>query len=207
LTVLFIFFFNSIAHSIVIQKIIIVGNDRITDETIRMFADVNTGKNIIDTNLNEILKSLYNTNFFKDVSVEIIQDTLRIKVVEAPIINKIEIKGVKAKKNLKLIEQNLIMKSRSSFNEYLLAKEKISIRSKLREQGFYFAKVDTLIETIDNNQINILYKINLGKKAKIRKISFVGNKIFKDGKLKSLILSEEYKFWKFMLVLIHLSQG
>ena len=198
LTVLFIFFFNSIAHSIVIQKIIIVGNDRITDETIRMFADVNTGKNIIDTNLNEILKSLYNTNFFKDVSVEIIQDTLRIKVVEAPIINKIEIKGVKAKKNLKLIEQNLIMKSRSSFNEYLLAKEKISIRSKLREQGFYFAKVDTLIETIDNNQINILYKINLGKKAKIRKISFVGNKIFKDGKLKSLILSEEYKFWKFI---------
>lgn len=198
LTVLFIFFFNSIAHSIVIQKIIIVGNDRITDETIRMFADVNTGKNIIDTNLNEILKSLYNTNFFKDVTVEIIQDTLRIKVVEAPIINKIEIKGVKAKKNLKLIEQNLIMKSRSSFNEYLLAKEKISIRSKLREQGFYFAKVDTLIETIDNNQINILYKINLGKKAKIRKISFVGNKIFKDGKLKSLILSEEYKFWKFI---------
>ena len=114
IVILFIFFFNSQAFSITIQKIIIDGNDRITDETIRMFADVQTGTNIIDTNLNEILKNLYNTNFFKDVSVEINDDILKIKVLEAPIINKVEIIGIKAKKNLKLIQQNLIMKSRSS---------------------------------------------------------------------------------------------
>ena len=35
-------------------------------------------------------------------------------------------------------------------------------------------------------------------KAKIKKISFVGNKIFKDKELKNLIVSEEYKFWKFV---------
>jgi outer membrane protein insertion porin family len=198
LTFLFILFFNSAVHSTSIQKIKIIGNDRITDGTIQMFADVRIGQNIIEENLNEILKNLYNTNFFKDVSIEIDNDVLLIKVIEAPIINKIEIQGIKAKKNLRLIEQNLIMKSRSSFNEYLLSKEKNSIRFKLREAGYYFAEVDTLIETIENNQINIIHQINLGKKAKIRKISFIGNKIFKDGKLRSLILSEEYKFWKFI---------
>ena len=34
------------------------------------------------------------------------------------------------------------------------------------------------------------YKIELGDKAKIGKISFLGDKIFKDKKLKSIIVSE-----------------
>ena len=38
----------------------------------------------------------------------------------------------------------------------------------------------------------------MGSKSKIKKISFTGNKIFKDNKLKSIIISEEYKFWKFI---------
>ena len=46
--------------------------------------------------------------------------------------------------------------------------------------------------------MDILFKINLGEKAKIKKISFIGNKIFKENKLKRLIISEEYKFWKFI---------
>ena len=38
----------------------------------------------------------------------------------------------------------------------------------------------------------------MGEKAKIKKISFIGDKIFKDRKLRSVIVSEEYKFWKFI---------
>ena len=48
------------------------------------------------------------------------------------------------------------------------------------------------------NKININYIFDLGEKSKIRKITFLGNKIFKDKKLKSVILTEEYKFWKFI---------
>jgi len=206
IVILFIFFFNSQAFSITIQKIIIDGNDRITDETIRLFADVIIGDDIVDSNLNKILKNLYDTNFFKDVSVEIIKNNLKIKVIEAPMVNKIEIKGIKAKKNLKLIQDSLIMKPKSSFNEYLLLKEKKSLIFTLKEKGFFFAEVNTLIEKIKNNQINIIHEINLGQKAKIRKITFVGNKIFKDNKLRSLILSEEYKFWKFISGKKYLSQ-
>jgi outer membrane protein insertion porin family len=43
-----------------------------------------------------------------------------------------------------------------------------------------------------------VYDINLGKKSKIEKISFIGNKIFKDKKLRRVITSSEYKFWKFI---------
>ena len=41
-------------------------------------------------------------------------------------------------------------------------------------------------------------KLILGNKAKISKISFVGDKVFKDNTLRSVILSEEYRFWKFI---------
>ena len=46
--------------------------------------------------------------------------------------------------------------------------------------------------------VSIDYKFDLGEKSKIGKISFIGDKIYKDSKLKSVIVSEEYKFWKFI---------
>ena len=64
--------------------------------------------------------------------------------------------------------------------------------------GYYYATVDAYIEDIGNNKVNLTYDISLGDKAKIKKITFIGNKIFKDSKLKSVIVSEEYKFWKFI---------
>ena len=51
---------------------------------------------------------------------------------------------------------------------------------------------------MEDNKINLTYNISLGEKAKIKKISFIGDKIFKDKKLKGVILSEEYKPWKFL---------
>ena len=41
-----------------------------------------------------------------------------------------------------------------------------------------------LLKNLENNLVNLIYNINLGEKAKIKKISFIGNKIFKDKKLK-----------------------
>ena len=58
------------AYSQEIKKIEILGNERIADATILMFADVNIGQNIQDNDLNNILKKLYKSNFFKNVSVQ-----------------------------------------------------------------------------------------------------------------------------------------
>ena len=90
------------------------------------------------------------------------------------------------------------MKARSSYNEVLLLEDKNLIKSILKNFGFYFANVEVTVEDLGFNKVNLNYNISLGDKAKIKKISFIGNKIFKDGLLKSLIVSEEYKFWKFI---------
>ena len=190
--------FSSFSFSEIIKKIEITGNNRISDETILMFSNVDTGQSVKNNKINKILKDLYNSNFFNDVSVKIEKNTLFINVDEAPLIKDIKITGVKAEKFKKLIRDSLILKARGPFNDFLLTKEKNIIRSQLKTAGYYFSNVDPSIELLDDNMVSIDYVVNLGEKSKIGKISFIGDKIFKDNKLKSVIVSEEYKFWKFI---------
>ena len=198
LVLLFKLFINLSVHANTLEEITILGNDRIPDETISMFSGVKINDEINDTKLNEILKNLYETNFFDDVSVSFKKNILLIKVKEQPIIDSVVIEGVTAKKYNKAILDNLRLKSRSSYNEYLLFEETKKLKSTLKNFGFYFATVEPYVEKLPNNLIKIIYKIELGDKSKIKKISFVGDKIFKDRKLKNIIISEEYKFWKFL---------
>ena len=72
------------------------------------------------------------------------------------------------------------------------------ILTTLRNLGYYFSTLESYTEEISGNRVNVINEIKLGEKAKIKKISFVGNKVFKDRKLRNIIISEEYKFWKFI---------
>ena len=188
----------SVSSSEVINQIKIEGNKRITDEIILMFSGINVGKDITSSAINEITKNLFETNFFNNISVVFEDNLVSIIVDEAPLIDKIVINGIKAKKIEKKIRDNLKLKPRGSYNKFQLSQEVISIESTLKSLGYYFSKVEPHIESLDNNMVNLEYKVDIGNKAKIGKISFLGNKIFKDKKLKSIIISEEYKFWKFI---------
>ena len=116
--------FSSFSFSETIKKIQITGNNRISNETILMFSKVDTGQSVKSNKINEILKDLYDSNFFNDVSVKIEKNILFIKVDEAPLIKEIKITGIKAEKFKKIIRDSLILKPRGSFNDFSLAKEK-----------------------------------------------------------------------------------
>ena len=88
----------SFANSQIIKKINIDGNQRISDETIKLFSDIKINEKISNDKLNAILKNLYESNFFETVSVNFIDETIFIKVVEAPIIDVVEYRGIKADK-------------------------------------------------------------------------------------------------------------
>ena len=154
--------------------------------------------NIDTSKLNEVLKHIYSTGFFQDVKIEFNNNILKIKVIENPIIQNIIYEGVKSKTILEDVTKNLKLKERSSFNEDFLRSDKIKIIDSLKDLGYFFSKVEVFKEELEDKKVNISYIIDLGNKAKIKKISFIGNKGFKDNKLKRIIVSEEYKFWKFI---------
>ena len=192
------FFISFSLSAEIVKKIEVKGNNRVSIDTIKLFADIKLNVDVDDLKLNQIIKNLYNTNFFENISVEITNQNLIITVTEFPIIQEIIFEGLKANKIKEAISQNLILKSRSSFNEILLAQDKSQILKTLENLGYFFSKIDIYVEDIDKGKVNINYIIDLGDKAKIRKISFLGDKVFKDKLLKNVIVSEEFKLWKFI---------
>ena len=180
------------------KKILINGNERISNETILVFSEIPEDHILNENSINTILKKLYQTGFFKDITVKIENENLIIDVLENPIIQNVNIKGIKRKKTTEEINDFLLLKNRSSFNISLVNKDAIAISNYLKGKGYYFSTVISSYQDLGNNKIDLLYEIDLGKKAKISKISFIGDKAFKANTLRNTIISEEYKFWKFI---------
>ena len=195
---LVLFCISTHAFSETLNKIEILGNDRISDETIKLFISTEINEKIDDEKLNNILKELYGTYFFSDIKLSFNNRILKINVKENPIIENITYDGVKNSRILEIIKNDSLIKERSSYNENKIKKEKIKIQNILKNLGYYNSSLEIQVNQSKDNLVSIAYDINLGKKSKIKKITFVGNKIFKDKKLRNVITSTEYKFWKFI---------
>ena len=193
-------FFLSISpsYSEVVKKIEIQGNERISNETIILFSKINIDDDLDSNDLNDILKRLYETNFFKDIFIKLDSKILKISVDENPIIENIEYNGIKSNTLKQKITANLKLLPRSSYNEFLLNDDKNNIKLALKNFGYYFSNINIDLIELGDKKVDIVFNIDLGSKAKIKKITFIGDKKYKDGKLKSLIASEEFKFWKFI---------
>ena len=196
--IIIFFSISSVSFSEIVKDIKVKGNKRVSDKSIEMFSNVNIGDNVDQDELNQILKNVYDSNFFKDVRVNLKDSILTIFVEESSLVENVIIKGPKSKTLIDDLKKNLKVKSRTSYNEILFLEDKKNITEALKQKGYFFSKVDVMVEELSDNKINLIYNVEIGDKAKIKKISFIGDKIFKDRKLRSVIVSEEYKFWKFI---------
>ena len=196
--IFFLIFSASILIADEIKKIVIDGNKRITDDTIIVFSGIGVGSQVNNDDLNDIVKKLYETNFFKDIKINFKQGILNLKVSENAIIQSVVFNGVKNKRILNTLDENIQLKEKNSFFETYIKDDEDKITNILRANGYYFAKVDSKYLKNDNNTIDLIFDINLGERALIEKIKFIGNKVLKDRNLKEVIVSEEAKFWKFI---------
>ena len=106
-----------------LDKFIINGNERISDQTIILFSKKELNQEIKENDLNEIIKNLYETNFFSDVSVTIKDNILTINISENPIIQSIEITGIKSSKYSDPLYELMSMKEKSSYVENHILKD------------------------------------------------------------------------------------
>ena len=141
---------------------------------------------------------MYETNFFEDVNIKLENNLLTISIIENPLIQNVRFEGVKNKDILEYLNEQIQLKKRTSYIKDNVKNDVSIIMNVLKGSGYYFAEVNSSIVENDNNTVDIIYNINLGEKAFIKKIKFIGNKVFKDGKLKRIIASEENRFWKFI---------
>jgi len=190
-------FFNQLKAEI-INNIIVNNNERISLGTIKTYGKIEIGKDYSEDDLNQVLKDLYETKFFKNISLKIDNQVLIIDLIENKLVQTILIEGIKSSTIKNTILESLIIKEKAPFNESDISKDLSNIKRSLTSEGYYLSNIDSNIIENNNNTVNIVFNIDIGDKSKISIIEFTGDKIFKTKILKNIITSEENKFWKFI---------
>ena len=178
--ILLVFFLVSYANAEILKKIQINGNKRISDETIKIFSNLEINQELSKTSLDKAIKNLYQTNFFSNISLTFENQILVLNIEENPIIDNFEITGIKKQSLVEFIKDKIQLAEMKSFDKELLAADLRLIQNILKTSGYYFSNI-TSSKNVNKelNSVDLKINIDLGEKAKIKKITFIGNKIFK----------------------------
>ena len=198
LTLIIILIFATKSNSEIVKKVIIENNERITKDTILVFSDIKIGKDYTPNDLNLVIKDLFSTNFFSDISLNLNDGILTISVIENKVIQEIKINGIKKKELVDILKKQLMLKDKNPFVENFVLNDVERIKRILKNSGYYFSSVQDQIIENPNSTVNVIFNIELGEKAYIKSIEFTGDKYYKDRLLRNIIVSEENRFWKFI---------
>ncbi len=202
----FLFIFSNLQADKV-NKIIIEGNKRIADETIKIYGDIKLDKDFNENEINKVLNNLYSTNFFENIEINLVDNVLKIKVEEYPFVNQLIILGEPKKGNIEQIKKLIEIKQKRPFIKANLAKDIDVIKQLYSSLGYNFAKVEAKIKKIDDENLDLLIEISRGNQTKISSIKFIGNDNIRSRRLRDVIASEEDKFWKFISRNTNLSEN
>jgi len=187
-------------HAEILKKVEVHGNERIVKETIIVYGDIKENKDYTQEDIDNIIKNLYETKFFSKVTINFSNGVLKITVVENPIINSILIQGEPTKKYSKVILELLSLKEKSSYIKNDVKKDLEIVKNFYKSLGYYSPKVEARVQEVKggSNLLNLIFVVDRGKREKISKIYFIGDKKIKTKRLRDVIASEESRFWKFI---------
>jgi outer membrane protein insertion porin family len=179
-----------------VQKIIISGNKRIEDQTIRSYLTIKKGEKVDGITIDEALKSLFKTGYFDDVKISQKDNDIYVKVKENPIIDKIRYEG-----NDKLRDEDIkrfvTLKPREVLSATKVQAAQQSILEIYRRMGRFDAKVTPKIIKLPENRVDLVFEITEGQVTNIRTIRFIGNHHISDQKLLEVLSTKEYRWYRF----------
>ncbi len=206
ITLLSIFCISS-SYAEIVKKIEIIGNKRVSNETVKIYGDIELNKDYSEKDLDQVLKNLYSTNFFEDININLSNNVLKINLKEYPIINQLIIIGEPSKRYKEQIKKIIQLKEKRPFIKSYLAKDIDKIKELYSSIGYNSSVIETKIKQVDENNLDMVIEINRGEQTKISSINFLGNKSIRSKRLRDVIASEEDKFWKFISKNTNLSEN
>jgi len=181
----------------IINEINVDGLQRISYETVLSYGNIDINSEYSEKSSNDIIKNLYKTQLFSDVSIYYVNNILTITVKENPTVNLVLFEGNKSKKDEDLIEE-IKLKERSVFSRSKVKEDVKRLLELYQRSGRLSAKIDPSVELLDNNRVNLIYKIDEANVSNVSKISIIGNRAFTDKELKNIMTTKTpslLKFW------------
>ena len=178
------------AEMIDISNIVVEGNKRIETNTILNLTELESGKSYEYAKINSALQRLTKSTFFKTVDIVIVEQNVIIKVSEHPSINTISFEG-----NSILKDENLFEIITSQQRQTLLAAKIEHDAEKIAKiyfsKGHISAQITPKIIQRDNNRVDLVFEIIEDRITEIEKITFVGNRLFSDTRLRGVLATKQ----------------
>ncbi len=181
----------------IIQSIKIEGAQRIEEGTIRSYILLRKGDAFDADRIDRSLKTLYSTGLFQDVQLTRVGDTLVVKVIENPLVNRVAFEN-NHKLGDDVLRPEMQLRPRSVFTAELAEADRQKILSLYAKKGYYDAKVESKVIHLDQNRVDVVFQVNEGAAALIGKIVVNGNKAFPEQRLLEVINSRESRWWRFL---------
>ena len=175
----------------------IEGIQRIEPETVRSYLLLQAGDPWDPERVDRSLKALFATGLFADVKLTREGNTLVVRVVENPIINRIAFEG-----NSKLADKDLNaeiqLRPRVVYTRTRVQNDVRRILELYRRRGRFAATVEPKIIQLSENRVDLVFEINEGESTGVRSINFVGNRVFSDSTLRGSIETKESRWYRFL---------
>lgn len=184
------------AQSGVVTQIDVEGNQRIEAETVRSYMQIRVGDEFSADLIDESLQTLFQTGLFSNVRIFRRGSILVVAVEENPIINRIAFEGNSELKNDALLKE-IDLKPRMVFTRARVQADVDRIITLYRRSGQFNARVEPKIIRLAQNRIDLVFEITEGDKTSVESITFIGNRVYSDGQLRSVIVTEQDTWWKF----------
>ncbi len=191
-----------------IDTVTVVGLKNFSDRTVVTYSGLRQGQRlqVPGEEVSAILKKLWNLELFSDVNLYVTDINngnikLEINVDELPTLLNYKINGVK-KSKAENFEKETELSEGKRLSESFLTNTKNYIENDLKKDGYLNSTVNIVStpDSIGSNRLNLNINVNKGERIKINNISFTGNEIFGDFKLKSKLKKTKKKFllrfWK-----------
>jgi outer membrane protein insertion porin family len=180
----------------VVGRIQIQGNERIEPTTITSYLPIQVGDTVDNAKIDLAVKTLFRTDLFADVTIELQGSDLVVRVAENPIINQVVFEGNHALKEDKLRDE-VTVRPRGIFTRSKVEQDVQKIIELYRRSGRISVTVTPKIIQLPQKRIDLIFEIDEGPKSGILHINFIGNKQFSDTALRDVIVTRESHWYKF----------
>lgn len=180
-----------------IEAIAVEGVQRVEAETVRSYLLVREGDAFDPVRIDRSLKSLFATGLFADVSLSREGNTLVVRVVENPVINRIAFEG-----NLRIEDSELLpeisLKPRVIYTRSKVQNDVERIQTIYQQSGRFAVSVEPKIIQLPQNRVDLVFEIDEGALTEVQNIRFIGNRAFDDGDLLDVIRTQETRWYRFL---------
>ncbi len=183
------------AQEVGLQEIIVEGNQRIEAETVQFYLELNPGDVVSPGEINASLRALQDTGLFEDVALELRDSTLIVRVRERPFVNNVSFEGNDIVDS-ETLAAGIRTRSRTVYSPATVEADAARIVDLYARSGRLAAMVVPKYIERDNNRVDIVFEIDEGPISRVRRIAFIGNRIFSDWTLRRVVNSREAAWYR-----------